>query len=50
LPAQCYAFLPYHLLRLGHLFLANYFVVPLAIWLMLRIASDTPLGAAAGDL
>lgn len=40
--AALYAFLPYHLLRIGHLFLANYFVVPLAIWLMLRIAADAP--------
>lgn len=37
-----YTFLPYHFLRVEHLFLANYFVVPLAVWLLSRAASEHP--------
>lgn len=35
-----FAWLPYHFFRLPHLFLSNYFVVPIAIWIMLRIARE----------
>lgn len=40
--ALLYAFLPYHFLRLEHLFLSNYFVIPLAVWLALQIAGENP--------
>ena len=36
LGALLFAFLPYHFLRVGHLFLTNYSIVPLAVWLSLR--------------
>ena len=39
-----YAFLPYHFLRgVNHLFLAGYFVVPLAIYTSYRLASNNPI-------
>ena len=39
-----YAFLPYHFLRgVNHLFLAGYFVVPLAIYVSYRLASNNPV-------
>ena len=34
--ALLFAFLPYHFLRLDHLFLANYYAVPAAAWLVVR--------------
>ncbi|HAI62760.1 TPA: hypothetical protein DCL89_00860 [candidate division WWE3 bacterium] len=38
-----YAFLPYHFLRgVNHLFLAGYFVVPLAMYVAYRFASNNP--------
>lgn len=37
--ALLYTFLPYHFLRVGHLFLSNYFVIPLAVWLALQVAA-----------
>lgn len=40
--ALLYAFLPYHFVRLGHLFLSNYMAVPVAVWLMLRVAGGCP--------
>jgi phosphoglycerol transferase len=38
--AFLFTWLPYHFYRLPHLFLSNYFVVPIAIWLMLRVTHD----------
>jgi phosphoglycerol transferase len=40
--AIVYAWLPYHVARIGHLFLSNYMTVPLAAWLLLRLADDRP--------
>ena len=37
-----FCFTPYHLARIEHLFLASYFVVPLAIFLALQLSSDNP--------
>ncbi|MCS6850251.1 MAG: hypothetical protein NZ700_03660 [Gemmataceae bacterium] len=40
--AVMYAFLPYHLLRgQAHLFLAAYFLVPIACWLLIRLDQET---------
>jgi phosphoglycerol transferase len=39
--ALLYAFLPYHFLRgVGHLFLASYWMVPLLVWLALKLSLD----------
>ncbi len=39
-----YAFVPYHFLRgVNHLFLSGYFVVPLAVFVAYRLASNNPL-------
>ena len=35
--AVTFCWLPYHFLRIEHLFLSNYMVVPVAAWLMLRV-------------
>ena len=35
--ALLFAFLPYHLLRLGHLFLAAYYFIPLTVLLIVRV-------------
>ena len=41
--ALLYAFLPYHFTRgVPHLFLSSYWVVPLAAYLVLRVASKSP--------
>ena len=41
--ALLYAFLPYHFARgVPHLFLSSYWVVPLAVYLILRVVSDRP--------
>lgn len=40
--ALLYAFLPFHLMRQAHLFLSNYFVVPIAIWMALLVTADRP--------
>ena len=41
--ALLYAFLPYHFARgVPHLFLSAYWVVPLAVYLILRVVSDRP--------
>jgi phosphoglycerol transferase len=37
-----YAFLPFHFDRMGHLFLSNYFMVPMAVWLMWRVSTSRP--------
>ena len=40
LGSQLFAFLPYHLLRIllaGHVFLGTYWLVPLAVWIVLRL-------------
>jgi phosphoglycerol transferase len=42
LASQLFAFLPYHLLRvflMGHVFLGSYWLVPLAVWVVLRVYS-----------
>ena len=37
-PAVLYASMPFHFFRLGgHLFLASYYLVPLMVWLALRV-------------
>lgn len=48
--ALLYAFLPFHWMRQAHLFLSNYFVVPIAIWMALLIAADRPPFFTAGRL
>jgi len=48
--ALLYTFLPFHFLRLRHLFLSNYFVAPLAVWLALQVASDRAPFFEAGRL
>jgi phosphoglycerol transferase len=41
--ALLYALLPYHFIRFGHLFLASYYLVPLQIWLAVRLyRGDNP--------
>jgi phosphoglycerol transferase len=40
--AVLFAFLPYHFFRLEHLFLSSYCAVPLAAWLVLKVADDRP--------
>ncbi|MDQ7743551.1 hypothetical protein [Hydrogenophaga pseudoflava] len=40
--ALLYAFLPYHFVRLPHMFLSNYLAVPVAVWLVLRVAGERP--------
>ena len=40
--ALLYAFLPFHFMRQGHLFLSNYFTVPLGVWMALLVSSDRP--------
>jgi phosphoglycerol transferase len=52
---QIYSWLPYHFARIEHLFLSNYFVVPIGVWLMLRVCSERApfyergrLGASTG--
>jgi phosphoglycerol transferase len=42
LGALLYAFLPFHWMRQGHLFLSNYFVVPIAVWMALTVTHDQP--------
>jgi len=37
-----FCWLPYHFLRLEHLHLANYAAVPIAVWLVLRVAGERP--------
>jgi phosphoglycerol transferase len=40
LASQLFAFLPYHTMRLlcaGHIFLASYWLVPVAVWIVLRL-------------
>jgi phosphoglycerol transferase len=39
---QIYSWLPYHFARIEHLFLSNYYVVPIGVWLILRACSDRP--------
>ena len=39
---QIYSWLPYHFARIEHLFLSNYLVVPIGVWLMLRVCGDRP--------
>lgn len=41
--AIVFTFIPFHFLRLGHLFYTWYFVVPLFAWYSLRISAGTPL-------
>lgn len=50
--ALLFACLPYHFFRLTHLFLSNYFVVPIAIWLMFQVAHAPiqPIGPVTGFL
>jgi phosphoglycerol transferase len=39
-----YAFLPHHFYRLPHLFLASYYLLPLMVWVLVRICrGDLPL-------
>jgi phosphoglycerol transferase len=40
--ALLFTFLPFHFLRLGHLFYTWYFVVPFFAWFSLRVFSNTP--------
>lgn len=40
--ALLYAFLPFHLMRQAHLFLSNYFAVPIAVWIALLVCADRP--------
>jgi len=45
-----YTFAPYHLLRIGHPFLAAYYVVPLSFLVVLRIyRGELPFRQAAGE-
>lgn len=41
--ALLFAFLPFHFLRMGHLWLASYFMIPLQIFVALRIWDKRPL-------
>lgn len=41
--AIIFTFIPFHFLRLGHLFFTWYFVVPLFAWYSLRISASEPL-------
>lgn len=41
--AIIFTFIPFHFLRLGHLFYTWYFVVPLFAWYSLRISASEPL-------
>jgi phosphoglycerol transferase len=40
--AMAFSWLPYHFLRLEHLHLSNYAVVPVAAWLVLRVSGERP--------
>lgn len=40
--ALLYVFLPYHFMRQGHLFLSNYFTVPIAVWIALMVVTSRP--------
>lgn len=46
--ALLFAFLPFHFFRLGHLFLSSYYVVPIAAWLVLKVAGERPPFFEAG--
>ena len=48
--ALLYAFLPFHLMRQEHLFLSNYFAVPIAVWMALLVSADNPPFFPAGRL
>lgn len=37
-----YTLLPFHFLRIDHLFLSNYFVVPLMVWVALQLNTPSP--------
>lgn len=47
--ALLFAFLPFHFFRLGHLFLSSYYVVPIAAWLVLKVAGERPPFFEAGQ-
>ena len=46
--ALLFTFLPFHFFRLEHLFLSSYYVVPIAAWLVLKVASEHPPFFEAG--
>lgn len=46
--ALLFSFLPFHFFRLEHLFLSSYYVVPIAAWLVLKVASEHPPFFEAG--
>lgn len=48
--ALLFTFLPFHFIRLEHLFLASYYVVPIAAWLVLRVSGERPPFHEAGRL
>lgn len=44
-----YTFVPYHFLRLGHLFLAAYYMIPLIVLIILSLWSDKPPLISSAD-
>ncbi len=40
--ANLFTFLPFHIMRMGHLFVATYFLVPLALLMAIRIGRGQP--------
>ncbi|MGS5088777.1 hypothetical protein ACVC7V_20035 [Hydrogenophaga sp. A37] len=48
--ALLFTFLPFHFIRLEHLFLASYYAVPIAAWLVLRVSSERPPFHESGRL
>jgi phosphoglycerol transferase len=49
-PSVLFAFLPFHFLRLAHLFLASYYLVPLATLVVVRVYTDyVSRGPGAGS-
>jgi len=48
--ALLFTFLPFHFMRLEHLFLSSYCAVPIAAWLVLRVSGEHPPFHEAGHL
>lgn len=48
--ALLFTFLPFHFIRLEHLFLSSYYVVPIAAWLVLQVSGERPPFHESGRL
>jgi phosphoglycerol transferase len=47
--ANVFTFLPFHIMRMGHLFVATYYLVPLALLMAIRIHRGQPPFAREGE-